>query len=166
MRKIYTLTIALLAFMTFLPLTSCNDDDDEKETVVTEESLPEAAKEFLTKFFPDDKVVKIEEENAGDIIVYEVSLESGFEIVFNSEGEWQQVEAPYYKTVPTGIIPEQVMKTLSQQYSSYGIKEINTDDQGWKVELSNNLTNEPGGAGLNLWFNFSGEITSTSQDNA
>lgn len=156
-----------ILFIGFLTIwVSCSDSkEDEIEHTVSLENLPLAAQTFLSTYFPEVTVKYIYEETAGDITVYEVELENGFEVVFNYDGEWQQIEAPYYMTVPTSVIPEQVMNTLNERYSSYAIIEINTTSEGWKVELSSSLSHQPGEPGLDLWFNMSGEIISTSQDN-
>lgn len=167
MKRIYQIILSstlLLSCGGFL--VSCSDDtENEIENTVTIDSLPAAARQFLNKYFEGEKISKIEEEIDGNVTVYVVNLENGFEVVFNSEGEWTQVVAPDYKTVPSGIIPETVTEALSaNNYSSYGIKQINTTGEGWKVELSNNLNNEPGGAGIDIWINQSGEITNVSQE--
>ncbi|MCH5241115.1 MAG: PepSY-like domain-containing protein [Muribaculaceae bacterium] len=146
-------SLFLLAF--FIPLVSCSDDDqNEVETTITVKDLPADAQSFLKKYFPDYEIVKITKDVEDNITLYEVDLQDGYEVVFNGNGEWTQVEAPYGKTIPTGFIPEQVMSTLNDRFPYYGINEINTTGQGYKVELSDNQ----GGASLDIFFDMSGEI--------
>ena len=157
MKKFYTQILTfLLLFAASLACVSCSDDDqNEMETVVTLNDLPSAAKSFLNKYFPNYEIVKITKDIEDDITIYEVDLQDGYEVVFNAEGEWTQVEAPYGKTIPTGFIPQQVLDTLNQRFAGYGINEINSTGQGYKVELSDNQ----GGASIDVFFNMSGEIT-------
>lgn len=155
--KIFATTLLLLGSFT---LFSCSDDDqNEVETVITINDLPATAKNFLNKYFPNYEILKITKDQEDDITLYEVDLQDGYEVVFNSDGDWTQVEAPYGKTVPTGFIPAQVMATLDQRFPGYGINEINTTGQGYKVELSDNQ----GGASIDIFFNMSGEITSIDE---
>lgn len=154
--------LIVISFVGSTSLVSCSDDNkDETEYTIQINDLPIAAQDFLSLYFKGETAEKIEKEIDGNVTVFVVELSNGFEIVFNTEGEWQEVEAPYGMTVPTAIIPEQVAETLKQQYQGYGINEINTTGEGWKVELSDNQ----GGYGIDIWFNMSGEIIQTSQDN-
>ena len=157
MKKFYSQILTfLLLFAASFSCVSCSDDDqNEMETVITLNDLPSAAKSFLNKYFPNYEIVKITKDIEDDITIYEVDLQDGYEVVFNAEGEWTQVEAPYGKTIPTGFIPQQVLDTLNQRFAGYGINEINSTGQGYKVELSDNQ----GGASIDVFFNMSGEIT-------
>lgn len=143
-------------------MSACSEDNqNEIESAITLSDLPQSAQSFLMKYFSDTKVSKIEEELDGNVNVYVVNLENGYEVVFNSQGEWQEVDAPNNMEVPAGILPEPVARTLKEQYPGFGVLEINTTGKGWKVQLSDNQ----GGPGIDIWFNMSGEILSTSIDN-
>ena len=165
MKKHLLLILALVTLMA-LPFSSCNGEDDEVENVISENELPSAALDFLDKHFNEVAITKVV-MITGSVTVYQVELENGFEVVFNTKGEWQEVDAPYYMTVPQAIIPEPVMQTLNREFSGYGVVEINTTGEGWKVELSTGLNGShiPGEPGIDIWFNMSGEILQTSQDN-
>lgn len=134
---------------------SCSGDNPtEVETTIPVKELPQKAQDFLYMNFHGYEVEKVEKDVEDNIILYFVTLEEGYEIVFNTEGDWQQVDAPYGKTIPTGFIPETVMSTLNQRFPGYGLNEINTTGEGYKVELSDNQ----GGASIDVFFNMSGEI--------
>lgn len=152
----------LAATLSVMMLPACSDDDtNEVETVVTYESLPQIAQKFLSDYFGGKQnVSKIEQETDNDVMVYDVDLKDGFEIVFNSEGYWQEIDAPMNSSVPMEVIPEQIAQTLNQQYPDYGVSEINTAGQNYHVELSNNQ----GGVSIELMLNQSGEIISTSMN--
>lgn len=155
--KLLTLSILLMGCLTFI---SCSgDDENEVETTITVNDLPASSQAFLKKYFPNYSVQKVEKDYEDNMIIYVVNLEEGYEVCFNESGDWTQVEAPYGKTVPTGFIPEQVMATLDQRFPGYGINEVNTTGEGYKVELSDNQ----GGAAIDIFFDMSGEIIKIDQ---
>ena len=155
-KNYFRILVFLLLLSGSMTIISCSDDiKNEVDITITINDLPAAARSFLNKYFPDYEIVKITKEIESDITVYEVDLQEGYEVVFNEDGDWTQVEAPYGKTIPTGFIPEQVMATLTQRFQGYGINEINSTGQGYKVELSDNQ----GGASIDVFFDMSGEIT-------
>ena len=157
MKKNYFRILVLLLFLSgSMAIVSCSDDiKNEVDITITINDLPSAARSFLNRYFPNYEIVKITKEVESDITVYEVDLQDGYEVFFNSDGDWTQVVAPYGKTIPTGFIPEQVLATLTQRFQGYGINEINRTGHGYKVELSDNQ----GGASIDVFFDMSGEIT-------
>lgn len=161
MKKIYIAFSLLAIFFTSLSFfSSCsNDNDDLPETSISVSDLPQAAQTFLQTYFPDYTVENIEMEKDGDIEVFDVELQDGYEVVFNSMGEWTEVDAPFGKTIPAGIVPDEIQNTLNQEYPGYGVTEINSTGQGYKV----GLTNGQGGDGISLFFNMSGQIISTEE---
>lgn len=159
MKKSIFLPFVFLLMFAISSASCSNEDVNENETTITINDLPSTAQAFLNKYFHGYNVVKIEKDVETDITIYEVELEEGFEVFFNGTGEWQQVVAPYGKTLPTGFIPEQVMATLDQRFPGYGINQVNTTGQGYKVELSDNQ----GGASIDVFFDMSGEITGIDQ---
>lgn len=158
MKKIWVKYLLVsFALVTSIAFISCSDNTDEVETVITVKDLPVNAQTFLNTYFKGIEVTKVEKQTIDEVEVYEVELENGYDIVFNSMGEWQQIEAPDNMTVPTDIIPEPIYQTLNEQYHGYGVIEINTQGQYYHVVLSNNQ----GGASIELLFNMSGEIIPT-----
>lgn len=133
-----------------LPLASCSDkDDDGIENVITFNKLPAEAQNFINTYFNGYTILKIDKETNGNISVYEVYLEEGYVVVFNNAGNWEEVYAPEGKTIPDGIVPPVIQDYLNQNYSDYGVNEINRTGSGYKVDLV---------TGLSLYFNESGEV--------
>lgn len=160
MKKTYLKLIAsLLLLLGTTAFVACSNDDDidETETVIGFNELPMAAQTFLNTHFKGIDAYKIEKVTQVNVVLYDVELVNGFGIVFNSSGEWQEVDAPDGQTVPMAIIPEPIQATLNEQYPGYGVVEINTTGQNYHVELSNNQ----GGSSIDLIFNQSGEIIAT-----
>lgn len=79
-------------------------------------SLPENAQTFINDLFPATSVSKVENDFVDR--KYEVDLSNGYEVTFDYNGNWVQVEAPDGATLPSStlsvLVPEEVvMTTLS-----------------------------------------------------
>ena len=159
MKKTYFKLFAALMLLSFsVSFVSCSgNDDDPIENIGSYDDLPSAAKTFLNQFFYGYSVVKVEKETYGNMVMYEVDLQGGYEVMFNNAGEWQEVSAPDGETIPDGIVPENVQETLNQRYPDYGVNEINKTSQGYNVDLMN----MQGGDSIELRFNMAGEIIAT-----
>lgn len=155
-KKFLTLIVTALLTAGSVNMISCSGNEpQETETEITVDQLPESIKEFVNKYFYGYSIEKIEKEVEDNITLYHLDLEEGYSLTFNDTGEWLQVTAPYGKTIPTGFIPEAVMQTLNQRFPGYGLNQVNTTGEGYKVELSDNQ----GGAALDVFFDMAGEIT-------
>lgn len=105
-------------------------------------SLPENAQTFIESLFPRTTVTKVENNFAKNI--YEVDMSDGYEITFNREGQWLQVEAPDGATLPSStlqaLVPEQkVRDTLASDQLLKGgvteaVEEITFFPEGYMVE--------------------------------
>lgn len=160
--KLVVLFASLLLLCSF-NFIACSDDNDAdgSEVIVSYTDLPMNAQTFMETYFGGNgNVKKIEKETYSNMVFFDVETKDGFEIMFNSDGEWQEIDAPDGSTVPSEVIPEQIMQTLNQQYQGYGVVEINKTGQNYNVELSNNQ----GGSSIILTFNQSGEIISSNTD--
>lgn len=158
--RITSFLIYLSIFMVPLFISCSNDDEKEQETTIQLADLPQKAQTFISDYFKDSEINRIEEEMDGDVTVFIVAFKNGYEVTFNNEGDWVQVEAPFGQTIPGGIVPENVEQTLNERYNGYGVNEINDTGEGYHVVL----TDMQGGNSIELEFNYSGEIVSDSTD--
>lgn len=160
MKKINFLPLSVLMMCLFL--FSCSSDDEkELETLIGFNDLPIISQTFLNQYFGGaDNVAKVEKDEEQQITLYEVDTKDGYELVFNSSGYWQEIDAPSGKTINPEILPEPIVATLNNQYHGYGVIEINTTGENYHLELSNNQ----GGGSIELIFNQSGEILWSSMN--
>lgn len=121
-----------------LVLSSCNDDDDDKQIVY--EQLPVVAQSFLETHFPNDQVRYIEEDNDG----YDVYLENNYEVDFDKQGDWKSIDGNYkqlpesiFALIPVNSINEYITKMYPEQF----ITEIEKDrsKNGYEIKLNNRL---------------------------
>lgn len=133
-KLLFTLSIITLVFT----YTSCSDDDDDKK--ISYESLPAESRLFIETHFPGVTVRLVEEDNDS----YDVYLSNGYEVDFDKQGVWKNVDGNYQQLPasilalsPLNIVSEYVQTTYPSQY----IVEIDKDNQknGYEVTLNNNL---------------------------
>lgn len=140
---------------------SCNDDDDD-EVVISASSLPSKAKTFLATHFPNESVSRAEQNRTvdSDGTLYEVTLRNGFEIDFDTNGEWVSVDGRG-REIPASIVallPEGITNYITANPTyNLPITEIDREYQGYlyKIKLANRLE---------LLFSASGEFVSKAYD--
>lgn len=126
--------LAILAFALLLPLTSRANDDRP----ISPDKLPAAAKEFIKKAFPEIAIVYAEIDKEFAKTQYEVRLNDGTKVVFNSKGEWDKVEC-IRKAVPAFLVPETIANYVQETFPGNLIEKIDKERFGWSIELSNDL---------------------------
>ncbi|MBD5301066.1 MAG: hypothetical protein HDS17_06325 [Bacteroides sp.] len=132
MKKIYLfLMVCIFGCLAW----SCSDDDDNDITISVS-SLPTPAQQFISQFYPADKVARVTKDvkNSPLNSEYEVRFVSGQEVEFDAAGQWIDVDAPKGQTVPTGIVPA-IDEYVGLNYDGKGINEISRDARGYEVEL-------------------------------
>lgn len=103
---------------------------------VAADALPAAAKQFLTKYFPGDNVRKAEKEQGRRGTEYEVDLESGAEVEFDSDGNWRDIKAAKGEVIPSAVIPEAISAYVRANYPRASVVELSHKRGGYEVELS------------------------------
>lgn len=133
-----TKCLKLLALLTVclmgVAVWSCGDDDD-KDTVITYETLPAQAKSFVSTYYAGVDVRSVESKTDDGVVEYEVRFQNNHEVTFDSAGLWIDVDAPAGQTIPTGIAPEPIAEYVDTRYPAVGINEISRDPRGYEVEL-------------------------------
>lgn len=101
--------------------------------------LPVAAREMISKYFPQSKVsyIKIEKDLLQSTS-YEVKLSDGIGLDFNSKGEWLEIDCKD-KSVPAAFIPQTVSKYMKANYSEHKVVKIERDRKGYELTLENGL---------------------------
>lgn len=99
--------------------------------------LPAQARNVLNKHFPKKKVsyIKIDKELL-KATTYDVYLENGTEVSFDSKGNWTEVDGNH-NPVPAAFIPQKIKAAVQDMYPKSSIVKIEKDNRGWDVDLSN-----------------------------
>lgn len=128
MKKTLKFIPLLLIAVLGITLSSCSDDDDP----ITPAELPASAKVFISTYYPDATILSANQDDDG----YEVTLSDGTNIDFNYAGLWQDVDAPFGQSVPTGFYPMAIDEYLSLNLPGAAINEISIEPSGnFEVEL-------------------------------
>lgn len=121
--------LMLLAFIGSAGFTACSDDDDHQ--IVAEDQLPTTAKTFIEQYYPSVAVVSVHKDKSE----YEVVFSDGTRIDFDHSGNWQDVDAPAGKAVPSGFYPAAIDSYVATNYPADGINEISKDKGNYEVDL-------------------------------
>lgn len=135
------ITVAFLAFGLSV-FTSCSNDDDinSDEKMIDAQELPEEAQNFISTYFPTAEYSKVEKNLTAetDGTLYEVELGNNFEIDFDAEGKWIDIDGNDQE-LPTGIIPESIANYIAENYFDLFVTGIDTETTGYEIDLSNDL---------------------------
>lgn len=111
-------------------------DDDKDETPVSFDELPKNARDFLNTNFANAEYIAITMEEDDRQIEYEVKLNNRFEIDFDSNGNWTSIDGNRQQ-IPDKLIPNAILDYVKAGYAGLNITEIERDDKGYEVGLSN-----------------------------
>lgn len=122
---------------------------------ISRDDLPQAAQEFLTKYFPKSKVSMVKtDRHLLKKTDYDVKLVNGTKIEFNNSGKWTSVDCKT-REVPDGIIMKPILKYVSKNFPQTFITKISKEGWGYEVELND---------GVELKFNSFGGFKSMKMD--
>ena len=142
MKKVKNTIKGLFLATTILLTVSCSNDDNSNtnEVVIEASALPETARNFISTHFPDATYRRIEKQSIPDDdgSIYDVYLSNGFEIDFDANGNWTDVNGGN-TAIPTAIIPEPITAYVTANYPNLFITTIEIEPTGYDVELSNDL---------------------------
>ena len=98
--------------------------------------LPQNTQEFIELYFPKQQI-KSSTVDTNDLNHnYYVKLKNGTEFTFNSKGDWTKIDCGD-KAVPEGIVPEMIMKMITQKDSEVFVIKITTNGKTHKLKCSN-----------------------------
>lgn len=134
--------IILTGFITLSLLftaTSCNSDDDH-ERIISAADLPKPVDIFVTTYFPNATYQTIKKQNKADHdgSIYDVYLTNGFEIDFDLNGNWIDIDGNH-QAIPTDLIPEKINTYVTTNYPNQFVTAIDNERTYIEIELSSNL---------------------------
>lgn len=101
--------------------------------------LPVAAKDVLKKNFKSEvSVVKVSEQ-FNRVMEYEVILNNGTEVTFDSKGNWKEIEVNRNSKIPASIIPDDISKYVKANHNGANIVGLEKKRDTYDVELSNGV---------------------------
>lgn len=120
-----------------------------QEKIISENELPQTAKDFITKNFSEQKVVQtVKDIDYWIKTEYEVTLDNAFYLEFDGSGNWKEIDGKD-TAIPTEFIPEPIIQYVSENFPTQKSTKIEKKSSGYELELSN---------GLDLDFNAKGKF--------
>lgn len=153
MKKVINYLEIALVLLISASVVSCDDKDELKR--IDFENLPATARAFVTKFYNAVEVMRVTKEVDHDGTEYDVYLSDGTQIEFDANGDWTDIDAPFGKSLPEGIVPEAIVSFVDYKYPGTGINEISRRNSGYSIELLN---------GFELYFDSEGRYVGTDRD--
>lgn len=126
---------------------SCEKDE---EKVISESGLPEAARDFITTHFADQTVTRVVKDTEG-ATDYDVNLDNGFNLEFNSKGAWTEIEG-YGVEIPETIldeIPAGIVTYVETNHSTQAITMLDLNKNSYEIKVT---------GGVEIIFSLTGEF--------
>ena len=127
--KLFAAIAALFASASFV---SCQD------VIITADKLPAAAQTFIKEYFPGSDISYVKKDKELTKTTYEVVLQDGTEIDFDSKGQWDKIDCKR-ATVPAKLIPDAIATYVQTNFPGQAIVKIDKELFGYEIELLNDL---------------------------
>ena len=124
--------MALAAMLASSTLVSC------KDIIISPDKLPVAAQSFIKEYFPETAISYAKKDADLTKTTYEVTLQDGTEIDFNSKGEWDKVDCKR-AAVPAALVPAFIAEYVQTSFPGQIIVKIDKERYGYEIELGNDL---------------------------
>ena len=129
---------AIKFFMLALAFVLMSATYDARETTVSVNKLPKAAQNMIANNFKGKKVTLAKKDVEVNLVNFDVVLNDGTKLEFDSNGEWTEVDCKP-STVPAAIVPSAISKYVKAQYPNARIVQIERDSRGYEIDLSNGM---------------------------
>lgn len=140
MKKLVILLAVILGIFT----ASARDNYSHDSAI-----LPNSAQTILKNNFKAGvSHIKIEKD-FGKIKEYDVVLNDGTEVTFDSHGNWKDIEVRQNASVPSTLVPKAISEYVKLNQKKVKITGIEKNRSGYEVELSN---------GVEMKFNSEGQF--------
>jgi hypothetical protein len=113
----------------------------DKEEMIPETQLPASSREFIKTHFPDVAIIRIVKETDGFEKDYTVYLANGFDIDFEKNGNWDDVDG-HINSLPQSILdllPAGIVEYVSVNLKDYKIVEVNKERYGYEIGLTGDI---------------------------
>lgn len=127
--KLFAAIAALFASASFV---SC------KDVIITVDKLPAAAQTFIKEYFPGSDISYAKKDKELTKTTYEVVLQDGTEIDFDSKGQWDKIDCKR-AAVPAMLIPDAIATYVQTNFPGQAIVKIDKELFGYEIELLNDL---------------------------
>ncbi|MCQ2177454.1 MAG: PepSY-like domain-containing protein [Bacteroidales bacterium] len=128
----------ILLILSLFTLCASSCDADGRKQITSIDNLPSAARQTISTYFAKSRVLTVIKETELIDTEYEVRLEDGVEIEFDSNGDWKKIDCQR-AAVPEQLIPAEILNQTKISFPETAVVEIVKKRKGFDVELSNGL---------------------------
>ena len=121
-------------FMMCLPLLVWADNQQP----ITEAQLPAVARKFIQNHFPKANVMVATQETEMFGKTYEVLLDTGVKMEFDSKGNWKELQTKQ-GALPTTVVPLEVQRYIKQYFPRQNVQCLERDRTNIDVQLDNGV---------------------------
>ncbi|TDE18136.1 PepSY-like domain-containing protein [Dyadobacter psychrotolerans] len=122
-----------LSLFLFL-LTAC-----ESEKVVSENNLPNSAKEYVEAHFPSASIQQVVKERDDLKTSFDVILDNQVKLSFDKDGDCYDAEGTLTTKLPDSVIPLKVLEYVQKTYPDQFITDWEKDKTNQEIKLSSRL---------------------------
>ena len=119
----------------FVSTTVCSAHDYP----VPPTQLPAAAHSFLQQHFPGKTIVYAEKDTEFMKTKFEVNLNDGTQVDFDSRGNWDKVDGHDMIAVPAALVPAPIQQYVNATCAGATVTKVDKERYGYDVELSNGM---------------------------
>lgn len=122
------------------------------------QELPQTVQTFLQNHFPGIAIYKTYLKNWGE---YKVKLANGYQIEFDKDGNWEDIENDQHEALPASIVallPQAACDYIAKEYPNARVYEIEKEKRGYEVKLH-------GDRKIKLYFDTNGNLLRQKNDN-
>jgi hypothetical protein len=106
----------------------------------TKSDIPPAVKNYVAINFPSAKIINIERDHEAHGIAYDITLDNGVEIDFNSRNQWESIDCEHASiSVPINLLPKSIGEYIQSTYPGEKVIEVERDAYGYELKLTNRL---------------------------
>ena len=109
-----------------------------KDVIITSGQLPAAAQSFIKEYFPKSAVSYAKKDVELMKTTYEIMLQDGSELEFDSKGQWDKVDCKR-SAVPAALIPGAIAAYVESNFPGQVIVKIDKEPYGHEIEFLSDL---------------------------
>ncbi len=135
-------------------MDEANDDNEDDYSNINPSDLPQLVLDYITTNYPDETIIQAEIEDNG---YFEVTLNNGIELYFDSEGNFISAEDENgEENIDPASLPQIILDYIMTNYPNETIIDAELESNGeYEVTLSN---------GLELYFDENGNFLREEDD--
>lgn len=129
---------------------------DDDSSYISVSALPQSIKDYISNNYPNAAILYTEEEYDDGQTIYEVKLDNGMELEFDSNGNLLSLDDD---DIPISQLPQAIIDYVSNHYPNNTIVEAEFEFENGQKMYEVELDNE-----LELYFDMNGNFIKSEQD--